>query len=80
MKARRRRQIGARHVAWTRGAFRGDQARPANSVAQPANLELDGATRATRALTGSGPGEAAGHLRDLTLKAAAAGQITAEFA
>lgn len=46
MKARRRKQIGARHVAWMRRAFRGGQARPANSVARSANPEPDGATRA----------------------------------
>jgi len=81
MRARRqRRQIGARHVAWMRGAFRGGQARSANSVAQPANLELDGAARATRARTGSAPCMAAGHSRDLTLEAAAAGRMAAEFA
>jgi len=80
MKAQRRRQIGARHIARVRGAFRGGQARPTSSVAQPASLERDGATRATQALRGGTPCIAAGHFRDLTLEAAAAGRITAEFA
>jgi hypothetical protein len=78
MKARR--QIGARHVAWMRGAFRGGQARPRNPVDQPANPEPDGATRATRARTGSAPCMAAGHSRDLTREAAAAGHNIAQFA
>jgi hypothetical protein len=78
MKARR--QIGARHVAWMRGAFRGGQARPRNPVDQPANPEPDGATRATRARTGSAPCMAAGHFRDLTPEAAAAGPNIAQFA
>ena len=47
MKARR--QIGARHIAWVRGAFRGGQARLRQPVDQPANAEPDGATRDTRA-------------------------------
>ena len=81
MKARRRRQIGARHVAWMRGAFRGSTARPRNSVPQPANPEPDGATRAARARnSGVVPCIAAEHFRDLTLEAAAAGRMAAEFA
>ena len=63
-----------------RGAFRGGQARPRNPVDQPANLEPDGATQATRARTGSAPGTAAAHSRDLTREAAAAGQSIAQFA
>jgi hypothetical protein len=78
MKARR--QIGARHIARMRGAFRGGQARPRNPVDQPANPEPDGATRATRARTGSAPCMAAGHSRDLTCEAAAAGRNIAQFA
>ena len=50
MKARR--QIGARHIAWVRGAFRGGWARPGRRVGQPANPEADGATRATWARKG----------------------------
>lgn len=80
MKARRRRQIGARHVARMRGAFRGGQARPKNPVDQPANPEPDGATRATWARTGSARCTAAGHFRDLTREAAAAGRNIAQFA
>jgi hypothetical protein len=88
MKARRqRRQIGARHVAWMRGAFRGDTARPRNSVVQPANPEPDGATGSTRARNSGvpcassrvsqtpGPG-----FRDLTREATAAGRMAAQFA
>ena len=78
MKARR--QIGARHVAWMRGAFRGGQARPRNPVEQPANLEPEDATQGTRARTGSAPCMAAGHSRDLTREAAGAGQNIAQFA
>jgi hypothetical protein len=50
MKARR--QIGARHIAWVRGAFRGGWARPRRQVAPVANPEADGATRATWARKG----------------------------
>ena len=50
MKARR--QIGARHIAWVRGAFRGGWACPRRQVAPVANPEADGATRATRTRTG----------------------------
>ena len=78
MKARR--QIGARHIARMRGAFRGGQARPTNAVVQPANPEPDGATRATRARTGSATCVAAGHSRDLTRKVAAAGRMAAQSA
>jgi hypothetical protein len=63
-----------------RGAFRGGQARPSQPVDQPANPEPDGATQATRARTGGGPRMAAGHSRDLTREAAAAGQNIAQFA
>lgn len=49
MKARR--QIGAWHVAWMRGAFRGGRARPRNPVDQPANPKPDGATRGAGART-----------------------------
>jgi len=70
-----------------RGAFRGGQARATNLVVQPANREPDGATRAARARNSGvpcatsavsrtpGPG-----FRDLTLEAAAAGRMAAEFA
>ena len=75
MKARR--QIGARHVAWMRGAFRGGQARPKNPVAQPANPEPDGATRATRARNSGLPHR---NFRDLTREAPAAGRMAAQFA
>ena len=44
-----RRQIGARHVAGVRGAFRGGQARLRRRVDQPANPEPAGATRGTQA-------------------------------
>ena len=87
MKARRRRQIGARHVAWMRGAFRGGEARRKNSVVQTANPEPDGATRAARArnsgvqcarsLASQTPERG---FRDLTCEAAAAGRMAAEFA
>ena len=85
MKARRRRQIGARHVAWMRGAFRGGQARPKNSVAQPANPEPDGATRAARARTSGAPcairGFATpGRFQGPDLEAAAAGRMAAQSA
>ncbi len=87
MKARRRRQIGARHVAWMRGAFRGGQAHPRNVVAQPANLEPDGATQGTRARNGGVPCASSRasrtpgpDSRDLTREAAAAGRMAAEFA
>jgi len=63
-----------------RGAFRGNTARPVNPVAQPANLELDGATRATRARTVGAPCITPGHFRDLIREAAAAGRMAAEFA
>ena len=53
-----------------RGAYRGGQARPRNPEDQPANLEPDGATRATRARNGGVPRVAAGHFRDLTFEAA----------
>jgi len=78
MKARR--QIGARHIARMRGAFRGGQARPRNTVDQPANPEQDGGTRATRARTVGVPGMAAGHFRDLTREAPAAGRMAAQSA
>ena len=74
------RQIGARHIAWMRGAFRGGQARPRSLVDQPANPEPAGATRGTQARTGGVPGMAAGHFRDLTREAAAAGSNIAQFA
>ena len=78
MKARR--QIGARHVAWMRGAFRGKTARPRNQVAQLTNPEPDGATRATRARNGGVPRMAASRFRDLTREAPAAGRMAAQFA
>lgn len=85
MKARR--QIGARHVAWMRGAFRGGQARPRNPVAQPANPEPDGATRATRApnsgipcASSRAPQTPGPDFRDLTREAAAAGRMAAQSA
>jgi hypothetical protein len=88
MRARRqRRQVGARHVAWMRGAFRGGQARPRNSVAQPANPEPDGATRAARARNSGVPCTTSrvSHtpgpdFRDLTCEAATAGRMAAQFA
>jgi hypothetical protein len=55
MKARR--QIGARHVAWMRGAYLGGRGRPNHRVGQPANPEPDGATRGTGAQTGGLPRE-----------------------
>ena len=78
MKARR--QIGARHVAWMRGAYRGGQARPRNPEDQPANPEPDGATRAARARNGGVPRVAADCFRDLSGEAAAAGLNIAQFA
>jgi len=78
MKARR--QIGARHVAWMRGAYRGGRARPRNPEDQPANPEPDGATRAAQAGNGGVPRVVAGHLRDLSGEAAAAGLNIAQFA
>ena len=87
MKARRRRQIGARHVAWMRGAFRGGQARPRNSAVQPANQEPDDATRSARARNSGVPCATSlvsltpdPGFRDLTCEAAAAGRMAAEFA
>lgn len=47
------RQIGARHIAWMRGAFRGGRARPKRRVVQPANPKPDGATRGAGARTGA---------------------------
>jgi hypothetical protein len=55
-----RRQIGARHVAWMRGAFLGGRARPNQRVGHPANREPDGATRGAGARTGGLPCMAAG--------------------
>lgn len=88
MRARRqRRQIGARHIARMRGAFRGDTARPANTVVKPADQEPDGATQArpgakqwrpVRELAGFA--NARPDFRDLTCEAAAAGRMAAEFA
>ena len=53
MKARR--QIGARHVAWVRGAFRVGRLRMGQRVGEPANLVADGLTRGTGAQTGGLP-------------------------
>jgi len=50
MKARR--QVGARHIARARGAFRGGDVRPSRKVARMANPEPDGATQASWALRG----------------------------
>jgi hypothetical protein len=47
-----RRQIGARHIARGRGAFRGGRARPRCPVVQRANPKPDGATRGAGARTG----------------------------
>ncbi len=47
-----RRQIGARHLARVRGAFRGGEGRVKQPVGHPADTEADGATRATGARTG----------------------------
>ncbi len=58
-----KRQIGARHVAWMRGAFRGGRARSGNPVGQPANPEPDGATRAARARTGPNVASNSGAVR-----------------
>jgi hypothetical protein len=63
-----------------RGAFRGVQARPGLAVGQRVNPESVGATRGTGARTGSVPCIAAGHSRDLDLKARAAGSNIAQFA
>jgi hypothetical protein len=78
MKARR--QIGARHVAWMRGAYGGGQARPRNPEDQPANPEPDGATRATRARNGGVPRVAAGHFQGPDFRGGAAGWNGAVFA
>ena len=78
MKARR--QIGARHVAWMRGAFLDGRARPNQQVGQPANPAADGATRGAGALTGGLPHTVADHFRDLSGEAAAAGLNIAQFA
>ena len=48
MKARR--QVGARHIARARGAFRGGDVRPSRKVVPMANPDPDGATRASWAL------------------------------
>ena len=45
MKARR--QVGARHIARARGAFRGGDVRPSPKVEPVANPEPDGATQAS---------------------------------
>ena len=85
MKARR--QIGARHIARMRGAFRGGTARPANTVVKPANQEQDGATRSAQARNSGVPCATSGAsrtpgqgFRDLTCEVAAAGRMAAEFA
>ena len=78
MKARR--QIGARHVAWMRGAFRGGTARPNQRVGQPANPQPDGATRGAGALTGGLPHIGTDDFRDLSGEAAVAGLNIAQFA
>ena len=46
------RQIGARHIARMRGAFRGGRVRLRLSVGHPANPEPDDATRGAGARTG----------------------------
>ena len=53
MKARR--QIGARHVAWMRGAYGGGQVRPKVGAGPTSQPEPDGATWGTGALTGGPP-------------------------
>ena len=78
MKARR--QIGARHVAWMRGAFLDGRARPNQQVGQPANPEADGATRGAGALTGGLHHIGTDDFRDLSGEAAAAGLNIAQFA
>ena len=47
-----RRQIGARHLARVRGAFRGGEGRVTQPMGHPSNTEADGATPATGARTG----------------------------
>ena len=63
-----------------RGAFVGGRARPNQQVGQPANPVPDGATRAARARNGGVPRVVAGHFRDLSGEAAAAGLNIAQFA
>ena len=78
MKARR--QIGARHVAWMRGAFLDGRACPNQQVGQPTNPEADGATRGAGALTGGLHHIGTDDFRDLSGEAAAAGLNIAQFA
>lgn len=81
-----RRQIGARHIARARGAFRRAEVRPARKVLAMANPEPDGATQGACAPTPRTrlpvlpPLACPGIFRDLSGKAAAAGRNIAQVA
>jgi hypothetical protein len=75
-----RRQIGARHVAWVRGAFRGGRLRLGQRVGQPANLGADGLTRGTGALTGGPPTHSGEPFQGPDFRGGGAGWNSAVFA
>jgi hypothetical protein len=87
----RKGSVGGRHIAMERGlrpgwcgwpfpSNTGDLSRPRRRVGQPANPDPHGATQGTGAQTGGHPPTAAGHFRDLSGEAAAAGLNIAQFA
>jgi len=81
-----RRQIGARHIARARGAFRRADVRPSRKVVPMADSEPDGATQGACAPTSRTglpvlpPLACPGIFRDLSDEAAAAGRNIAQLA